>query len=86
MRLQSRHKALIEEAAAVTGQPLTAFAVSTLVERAEAVLLEQHMFTVSQNDWQRIVTALDNPPKPNKLLTALMRGEMRGARVDDDPF
>jgi uncharacterized protein (DUF1778 family) len=81
LRVTVRHRALLEEAAALTGQPVTAFAISTLVERAMAVITEHHTLTLSQREWKRLLKVLDNPPKPNKRLVALMRGKKSPART-----
>jgi uncharacterized protein (DUF1778 family) len=49
-RLSGPAKAAIEEAAALTGQSLSEFAVSTLLQRANEVLEAKHIRTLSQRD------------------------------------
>lgn len=47
VRLPAQQKALIERAAALSGLTTTAFAVSTLVDRARAVVLEDRLTDLS---------------------------------------
>jgi uncharacterized protein (DUF1778 family) len=72
VRLSTRHKALIEEAAALAGQPVSAFAVTTLVARAEQVV-EQHMTTVLSARNRAAFAAMLDDARPNAALRRAAR-------------
>jgi len=71
-RLSPERRRLIERAAAIRGQPLTAFAPSSLLSSAEAVVQQDEQRRLSVADRKRFLRALD-VQKPNKTLA-------RGAR------
>ncbi len=67
-RLTSEHRALIEKAAAYSGESLTGFAVSTLVSEARRIVQEHETVTLSASDRDRFLALLDNPPAPPDTL------------------
>ena len=67
-RLEGEHKALIERAAAYSGETLTGFAVSTLVSAARRVVQEHEITTLSGRDRDRFLDLLENPPAPVEAL------------------
>ena len=77
-RLDPEHKALIERAAAHSGETLTGFAVSTLVREARRVLEEHEITTLSDRDRDRFLSALERPRSPTE---ALRRAADRHAEV-----
>ena len=77
-RLNPDHKALIERAAAYSGETVTGFAVSTLVREARRVLEEHETTTLSDRDRDRFVDLLDHPPPP---IEALRRAARRHGEV-----
>jgi len=64
MRLERRAKDLIERAAALTGQTMTNFAVSNLVESALETIERHEQRLLSDRDRDRFLAALDRPAKP----------------------
>ena len=68
VRLAADHKNLIEQAASLLGQSVSAFAVSTLVTEAARVVEESTALRLSNRDRDAFLGALDNPPKPNARL------------------
>ena len=64
MRLSADHKALIERAAAAAGLPLTAFAVSNLLERAEETLERYERTVLSARDQQIFMEILEADDEP----------------------
>lgn len=66
-RLSRRAKATIEEAAALAGQSLSDFAVSTLVEKAQQLLEASRMRTLSERDARAFLDVLAGG-RPNKAL------------------
>ena len=71
-RLSSTNRRLIERAAAIVGQPLTAFAVTTLLEAAEAVIEQESQRNLSDRDRKLFLAALDED-RPNAALAKAAR-------------
>ena len=63
------HKALIEEAAALKGQSLSAFVVSLAVEQAERLRLR----VLSRRDWDRFLEIMDRDEPTPALVAAVRR-------------
>jgi uncharacterized protein (DUF1778 family) len=72
-RLESEHKALIEKAAAYSGESLTGFAVSTLVAEARRIVREHETVVLSAPDRDRFLALLDRPPAPTDALRRAAR-------------
>lgn len=68
MRLSEDHKRLLEQAAALAGQPLTSFAVSHLLEDAQEILDRHRRTTLSAADQKRFVEILDSDEQPAPAL------------------
>ena len=69
VRLPDDLKQVIEDAAAVMGQSVSDFAVSTLVVNARRILQESSVTTLSARDSLKLLKALDNTDlKPNNAL------------------
>jgi uncharacterized protein (DUF1778 family) len=69
-RLTSELKKIIEDAAAQTGQTVSDFAISTLVQASRRILHEQQVTRLTERDRQRFVEMLDDDStKPNAALT-----------------
>ena len=66
VRLSAEHKELLEQAAAITGQPLTSFAVSFLLEKAREVIAQHHRTVLSRNDWDRFLEILETDEEPSR--------------------
>ncbi|HWX41763.1 MAG TPA: DUF1778 domain-containing protein [Blastocatellia bacterium] len=64
MRLERRAKTLIERAASLTGQTVTDFAVSNLVDSALATIERHQRLVLSDRDRDLFLQALDRPAKP----------------------
>ena len=77
VRLNSKHKQMIEQAADLLGQTLSAFTVSTLVREAEQVIERFGVLRLSTRDRDAFLAALDNPPKPNARLRKAARDHAR---------
>lgn len=68
LRISPESKSLIARAAELMGVNVTAFATSTLVEKAHAVIDRHAALTLSDRDRDRFLSLLDKAPKPNKAL------------------
>ena len=77
VRLNSKHKQMIEQAADLLGQTLSSFTVSTLVREAEQVIERFGVLRLSTRDRDTFLAALDNPPKPNARLRKAARDHAR---------
>lgn len=73
MRLTPEQKGILERAAAITGQPLTGFALSHLMERAQEILERHHKTVLSRRDWELFLSMLESDVKPNRALRAAAR-------------
>ena len=67
-RIDSQIKQRAEEAATLLGQDLTAFTESALNEKAQTVIAQEEKLVLSDQDFEKFVTALDNPPAPTPAL------------------
>lgn len=61
-------KAVVEEAAALTGQSLSDFAVSALLEKATQVVTAQPVRVLSERDARTFLRMLDSEEQPNETL------------------
>lgn len=61
-RVSSRSDNVVRQAAALSGQSITAFVEETALARAESVIAEQRSITLSADEFARFVEALDDAP------------------------
>ncbi|MCC6737770.1 MAG: DUF1778 domain-containing protein [Planctomycetia bacterium] len=73
MRLTPEQKDLLERAASLTGQPLTGFALSNLVERAQEIIERSGRTLLSRRDAEKFLKLLEAPPEPVPALKAALR-------------
>ena len=72
LRATKEQRAVIERGAAVQGQKMTDFVLSSACEKAEKILAEQRNFVVSPEQWKKFVAALDRPTVRHERLARLM--------------
>ena len=73
-RLSSELKETIEEAAALTGQTVSDFAISALLVNARRVIQEHDQTVLSNRDRDAFIALLDDKrDRPNKALAAAAR-------------
>ncbi len=71
LRVSPEAKAKLVRAAALRNTDLTNFVTQSALREAETVIQEAEVIRVSEQDHERILELLENPPKPNaKLLAA----------------
>jgi uncharacterized protein (DUF1778 family) len=80
VRLPEEQKKLIEQAADLLGQSVSAFTVSTMVREAQEVVERSVTIRLSKRDWEAFQAALDNPPAPNAKLRKAFRDHARQVR------
>lgn len=77
VRLSPEHKSLLEEAAAMRGQSLSAFVVAEAVERAR----QMQLTLLSRRDWDVFFDIVDREEEPAPALLAAARKRRRGKRA-----
>ncbi len=78
VRLAGEHKKLIQRAAELLGESISAFTVSTLVHEAQQVVERFSSLQLSDRDRDSFLAALDNPPEPNARLRKAARAHAKG--------
>jgi len=73
LRIESRTRQLIDDAAAVLGKTRTEFMIESARREAIDVLLDQRLFMLDADRYDAFLHALDNPPAPGPKLRSLMR-------------
>ena len=87
-RLDPKIKARVARAAAITGQGLTDFAVSTLSEKADQILARHDTILLTSDEYSFFLKALDDDRKPSKrardAAKRYRRGRRKGVRYSVD--
>lgn len=73
LRIETRTRQLIDDAAAVLGKTRTEFMIDSARALAIDVLLDQRLFELDPSRYDSFLHALDNPPPPGPRLRALLR-------------
>lgn len=73
LRIETRTRQLIDDAAAILGKTRTEFMIDSARQQAVDVLLDQRLFVLDSKRYDAFVHALDNPPAPGPKLRALLR-------------
>jgi uncharacterized protein (DUF1778 family) len=79
-RLDPKIKARVARAAAITGQGLTDFAVSTLSEKADQILERHHSIVLTSDEYSFFLNALADDRKPSKRSRVAAQRYRRGRR------
>jgi uncharacterized protein (DUF1778 family) len=67
-RVPDNVRVTLEQAAELLGATVNQFVVQTAYQEAQRVIERESVIRLSQKDARRILTLMDNPPKPNKRL------------------
>ncbi|MGD8165741.1 DUF1778 domain-containing protein [Herbiconiux sp. P16] len=73
LRLTSKQKSEIEQAAALSGRSVTDFSVPLLVKEAAEVIRVERDLHMSQESWDAFNEVLDRPARPVSGLADLLR-------------
>jgi uncharacterized protein (DUF1778 family) len=68
LRLSPQAKRKLERAAAYSDKTLTDFVLDVALQKADAIVREHEVITLSTEEWERFQALLLHPPKPNKKL------------------
>ena len=74
MRVSPEHKALIERAAALRGQSISAFVVAEALESARRI----QVTTLSKRDWEEFIRILEGDEEPTPALRAAAQEHRKG--------
>lgn len=72
IRAKRRQRDLIDQAAELLGKSRSDFMLETACREAEDVLLDQRVFTLDSQTFQKFQALLDAPPSENPKLRKLM--------------
>ena len=72
LRAKTSDRDLIDQAAQLKGMNRTQFIMSAAVARANEVLTESSTLFLSEEQYERFIEFLDNPPAPNAALKRLL--------------
>jgi uncharacterized protein (DUF1778 family) len=73
LRIETRTRQLIDDAAAILGKTRTEFMIESARREAIDVLLDQRLFMLDSERYDAFMNALDNPPPPGPKLRSLLR-------------
>lgn len=83
-RLSPEIKAKIVRAAAITGQQLTDFAVSTLNEKADEILEQHNSIVLKSEDYEFFLASLSEEKEPSlnslKAASRYKQGQRKGVK------
>jgi uncharacterized protein (DUF1778 family) len=72
MRVHSSTRDYIDKAAKSIGKDRSDFMLEAAYEKAQEILLDRTAFFLDDEQWDAFNRILDNPPKPNEKLLALL--------------
>jgi uncharacterized protein (DUF1778 family) len=79
-RVSDNVRVTLEQAAELLGATVNQFVVQTAYQEAQRVIERETVIRLSQKDARKVLSLLDNPPKPNKPLRGavkLFKGTVR---------
>ena len=82
IRIKVDERALIDRAAALSGQTRTDFVLAAARSAAEAALLDRAVFSVNAAAYRQFLAKLDAKPRPNARLRKTMQTASPWEEVD----
>ena len=73
LRIDAKTKALLQQAAEINGSRLTEFLLTTAVARAQRLLSRTTVTHVSNEEFYRVLDAIESPPAPTDYLVDALR-------------
>jgi uncharacterized protein (DUF1778 family) len=83
LRVSPRAKRMMERAAAYSDKTLTDFITEAAKEKAEAVVREKEVITLTPDAWEEFCRLLLGPPEPNEALKKAVAESRRIFARDD---
>jgi uncharacterized protein (DUF1778 family) len=68
LRLSRGAKRKLERAAAYSDKTLTDFVIDVALQKADAIVRENEVITLTPAEWERFQALLVDPPEPNRRL------------------
>lgn len=75
LRVSKRQKNLIDQAAELLDRSRSDFMLDVACREAQALLLDQNHFSLSEDKFKRFMAALDEPPRDNPKLRKLLQSK-----------
>lgn len=72
-RVSNDKKKTIEEAAKLSNVSTSSYIINVVLKQAKIDLEQNEIITLTNNERDSLMKALNNPPKPNKALRALFK-------------
>ena len=80
-RVSDDVRVTLEQAAELLGATVNQFVVQTAFQEAQRVIERESVIRLSQRDARKVLSLLDNPPKPNKQLKRAVTAFKLAVRV-----
>jgi uncharacterized protein (DUF1778 family) len=80
LRVGRDAKRKLERAAAYSDKTLTDFIIDVALQRADAIVRQNEVITLTRAEWDRFQDMLLNPPEPNKRLKKALAEHARVVR------
>jgi uncharacterized protein (DUF1778 family) len=80
LRVSAQAKRTLERAAGYSDKTLTDFIADAALQKADAIVREQEVITLTPEEWARFQEMLMNPSKPNAKLRAAFAEHARIVR------
>jgi uncharacterized protein (DUF1778 family) len=74
----------LNRAAELMGATVNQFLVQSALKEAQAVIEREQTIRLSRRDCERLLSLLDNPPKPNARFKAAQKHYQKAKRADAD--
>ena len=80
-RVSRKVRVTLEQAAELLGSTVNQFVVQTAYQEAQRVLERESVIRLSQRDARKILSLLDNSPRPNKRLKEAVKAFRSSVRA-----
>lgn len=80
LRVGRDAKRKLERAAAYSDKTLTDFVIDVALQRADAIVRQHEVITLTRAEWTRFQEMLLNPPEPTKRLKKALAEHVRVVR------
>ncbi|MBK1695375.1 hypothetical protein CKO09_11600 [Chromatium weissei] len=75
LRLPATAKQLLQQAAEISGNTLSALVLNAALDRARDILQTHQHFVLNAEEWRDFLRTLDEPPPPTAALRQAWRNE-----------
>lgn len=86
LRVPPNTKQILQQGAAISGQSLTDFLVTTSAEKARQLVEQHRVIAMSEAAYEEFVAALNQPARPITPLAAEVLNDFAGTVQDDGSF